>query len=580
MVETSAETYLQSPLYRQAVQELQKGDWSAALNRLDELEKAFPLEPELRAWRQEVMLRSKMDEVEADEIKRQRRLFLRHLVTRLSMVVAVILLIIYGLEMFAKPIQRQWEQTKRQLDADAQAALLAAKFRNGQDLLQAGRPLEAKAWFEQVAAVDPNYENLSLVMAQADEMIKIEQDYQNALALSAEGKLQEALALFRSIAAQDPNYKDVAIQVKNLEKGLSAEEQFALAVTAFGNRQWVAAISAFEALKNMNASYRRADVEDFLYQSYLNAAEEKLVQQEPTLEALNEADSYYRKALALRPQNQEIIDRKTQARASVEEYLVNSYMNAAVQALTGQADSLAALRIAEENFAAALQLRPDDLTITTQLDLARKYISGVENYNRGLWSKVITDLEIVYGEDPNYANGTCRQTLYEAYIARGKNGLASGDYLTALSDFQRAAVLAKDAPDGGLRLYEAQLKVAYALGLTGNYQEAVMIYRENLNNSGLADRFITNRELQESIDRAKISADAGNYERAYYLYRDVLTKSDVLYERTTYVVQKGEYVTMLARKYNSTVEAILKANGLSDLSKVTENLVLVIPTLP
>jgi tetratricopeptide (TPR) repeat protein len=580
MVENSVETYLQSPTYRQAVQNCQKGDWPAALTLLDELEKAFPLEPDLRTWRQELLLRSKMDQVEEGEVKRQQRIFIQHLATRLGIILVTILLVIWGLQIFARPIQQQWEQTKRQVDEDAQAAVLAAKFRNGQDLLQAGRPLEAKAWFDEIAAENPNYENLDVVMAQAAQMLTIEQDYQEALRLAEQGEIEAALALFRDIESRDPKYKDVTIQVRNLQKGLSSEEQFAVAMTAFGNDQWVAAIAAFEALKNSNLNYRKAEVEDFLYQSYINAAEEKLTQQEPTLEALTDADGYYRKALALRPQNQEIINRKAQARASVEEYLVNSYMNAATQALTGQADSLNALRIAEENFAAALNLRPDDLTITTQFDLARKYISGVENYNRGLWSKVIADLEIVYGEDPDYASGTCRQTLYEAYVARGKNGLASGDYMSALSDYQRAAVLALDAPDAGLRLYEAQLKVAYALGLTGNYQDAVLIYRENLNNSGVAERVITNRELQESIDQAKTSADAGNYERAYYLYRDTLEKSDLVYERTTYVVQKGEYVTMLARKYNSTVEAILEANGLSDLSKVTENLVLVIPSLP
>ena len=53
-----------------------------------------------------------------------------------------------------------------------------------------------------------------------------------------------------------------------------------------------------------------------------------------------------------------------------------------------------------------------------------------------------------------------------------------------------------------------------------------------------------------------------------------------VYDRVTYVVQKGEYITQLARKYNSTVEAILAANGLTDASKVTENRVLVIPSLP
>jgi tetratricopeptide (TPR) repeat protein len=260
---------------------------------------------------------------------------------------------------------------------------------------------------------------------------------------------------------------------------------------------------------------------------------------------------------------------------------VNSYTNAALQALTGQADSLGALRIAEENFRKALAIRPDDLQVIKQLDYARKYISGVESYNKGLWTQAIKDLEAVYVETPDYANGTARQTLYEAYNARGKNGLASGDYLGALEDFKRAAVLAQDAPDSTLRLYEARKMVAYSQGLLGNYQEAALIYKVAVDQSDLRNlaRF-KNTNLANKIEEADIAYNAGNYQLAYNLYRQALETSTEVYDRVTYVVQKGEYITQLARKYNSTVEAILSANGLTDASKVTENRVLVIPSLP
>ena len=53
----------------------------------------------------------------------------------------------------------------------------------------------------------------------------------------------------------------------------------------------------------------------------------------------------------------------------MEDYLVNSYMNTALQSLTGQANSLDALQIAEDNFGKALALRPDDLQVIQQLEL-------------------------------------------------------------------------------------------------------------------------------------------------------------------------------------------------------------------
>ena len=48
----------------------------------------------------------------------------------------------------------------------------------------------------------------------------------------------------------------------------------------------------------------------------------------------------------------------------------------------------------------------------------------------------------------------------------------------------------------------------------------------------------------------------------------------------THVVQKGETLYSIAKQYNTTVEAILKLNNLSDPAKITVGLVLKIPAPP
>jgi len=581
MFENKADSFENLPLFRETEREFQQGNWTSGLTRLKELEETFPLEPELRAWRQEMVLRAKMDEVESEEEGRQKKTFVKDLAIRLSGVALVIVLVVLGLRAFSRSIQAQWIAARSQMQEEVLTLELAAQFRNGQNLLLANRPEEALAYFQKVAEVNPNYPQLNTFMGQATKMVELENTYQEAVKLKSSGDLSGALRAFQNVYDRDVRYKDVTLQIKELQNNLSLEDQFAQSAAAYGDKRWGEAVAGFEALKAIDSTFRQADVEDLLYQSYLNAAETRLTDQDPTFESLKIADEYYRKALALKPQNKEIIGKQALARRSVEEYLVNSYMNTALQALTGQADSLEALRIAEENFSNALALRPDDLQVIKQLDLARKYINGVESFNKGLWSQGISDLEAVYVEDPNYANGTARQTLFEAYTARGKNGLASGDYLTALEDFQRAAVLAQDAPDSALRLYESQKMVAYAQGLLGNYQEAALIYKVALDQSGLRDLAgLKNADLADKIEKADIAFNAGNFEGAYNLYRQALETGTEVYDRVTYVVQKGEYITQLARKYNSTVDAILAANGLTDASKVTENRVLVIPSLP
>jgi tetratricopeptide (TPR) repeat protein len=581
MFENIADSYENLPLFRETQREFQQGNWASGLAHLQELEEAYPLEPELRTWRQEMVLRAKMDEVEVEEAGRQKRIFYKNLALRLAGVFLAIVLVVLGLQAFSRTIQSQWKSTVSQMQEESNTLVLAAQFRNGQNLLLANRPEEALASFQEVSAVNPNYPQLDTFMNQAKQMVEMETTYQEAAALKERGDISGALRAFQSISDRDPRYKDVSLQIKDLQDSLSLEDQFAQATAAYGDNRWSEAVVGFEALKKLDTTYRKADVEDLLYQSYLNAAEAKLTEQEPTYESLLEADDYYRKALALKPQNREIINKQATARRSVEDYLVNSYVNTALQSLTGQADSLEALQIAEDNFSKALALRPDDLQVIQQLDYARKYINGVESYNKGLWTQAITNLEAVYSNEAEYANGTTRQTLFEAYTARGKNGLASGDYLGALEDFKRAAVLAQDAPDSSLRLYEAQKMVAYAQGLLGNYQDAALIYKVAVEQSGLRNiAQLKDTELANKIQEGDIAYNAGKYEGAYNLYRQALEKGIDVYDRVTYVVQKGEYITQLARKYNSTVDAILAANGLTDASKVTENRVLVIPSLP
>jgi len=581
MFENIADSYENLPLFRETQREFQQGNWASGLAHLQELEEAYPLEPELRTWRQEMVLRAKMDEVEVEEAGRQKRNFYKNLALRLAGVFLVIVLVVFGLQAFSRTIQSQWKSTVSQMQEESNTLVLAAQFRNGQNLLLANRPEEALASFQEVAAINPNYPQLDTFMNQANQMVEMETSYQEAAALKEKGDISGAIRALQSISDRDARYKDVALQIKELQNSLKLEDLFAQATAAYGDNRWSEAVKGFEELKKLDITYRKADVENLLYQSYLNAAEAKLTEQEPTYESLLEADDYYRKALALKPQNREIINKQATARRSVEDYLVNSYVNTALQSLTGQADSLEALQIAEDNFSKALALRPDDLQVIQQLDYARKYINGVESYNKGLWTQAITNLEAVYSNEAEYANGTTRQTLFEAYTARGKNGLASGDYLGALEDFKRAAVLAQDAPDSSLRLYEAQKMVAYAQGLLGNYQDAALIYKVAVEQSGLRNiAQLKDTELANKIQEGDIAYNAGKYEGAYNLYRQALEKGIDVYDRVTYVVQKGEYITQLARKYNSTVDAILAANGLTDASKVTENRVLVIPSLP
>jgi len=580
-MESKTVSFYENEDFRLAMHDFQVGNWLEGIEKLRGLEQRYPLEQELKTIRQGMETRSRVDDYEVADLRRDRLSLGLSWGVRLVILVLAAVLVFYGVQTYSSRIQQQWSSARDLVESQVSTIELVTKFRNAQNLLQADRPIEARALFEEIYAVDPKYPQLDVFMAEAETLAVREENYTAAVQLYESGDLTGSLAAFQAIEAEDKIYKDVNIRIQQIQKEMGLEEQLVAAIEAFSAKKWTEAITLFQNLAEANAAYKQQDVEQFLYDSYLKAAEEQLSSPTPSLNSLQAAEDYFQKALALRPQNEEVLAKRTQARGSIEAFLVNSYVQAAKGALTQTADSLDALRTAEEYFSKALLIRPGDAQVTRELNLARSYLEAVDNFNKGLWDRVIDGLETVYAEDKEYAAGTARQTLYDAYIARGKNRFASGSFLLSLSDYQRAAVIAQESPDSLLRLFEAQTLVAYTQGALRNFQEAVLVYQTALESSGLAEIARTKKNvLFQDLVRARTLSDAGNWESSYYLYRDTLSKVDELYDRTTYVVKGDDYITMLARKYNSTVGAVLAANGLTNLSQVLENQVIIIPNLP
>jgi hypothetical protein len=158
--------------------------------------------------------------------------------------------------------------------------------------------------------------------------------------------------------------------------------------------------------------------------------------------------------------------------------------------------------------------------------------------------------------------------------------------------------LAEQDPEATLRLYEAQLKAADAQGAQGNYEAAVLYYRSAVDLSQLHERARTEDPAQAALlDAAARHADEGNYTVAFERYRGALgivagnhclsfePYSEAMHFMTTqtmktHIVQEGEYLTLLANRYGSTVCAIVLANEISDPNVIIQGEELLIPVLP
>jgi tetratricopeptide (TPR) repeat protein len=256
-------------------------------------------------------------------------------------------------------------------------------------------------------------------------------------------------------------------------------------------------------------------------------------------------------------------------------------VNAARSVLVGQSDSLEALSLAEGYFRKALALRPQNAEIKVERELARQYLQAQADFTAGRWGEVIRALEIVHAHEPWYALGTSRQTLYEAYVARGDGYMANGEFDSALSDYQRAVQLAEQDEEAVLRLYEAQIRLGDAQAAQGNFEAAVVHYRSAVEVSGLRQRALQdNPAAAAALQEAQEYTGLGNFAVAYERYRRAIRLAGSTQRTVVHVVQSQEYLTLIASRYGSTVRSIVLANGIENPNLIFPGQELIVPVLP
>jgi len=541
MTAHSAETYLNHPTFNSAMKHFQEGDWNASLKEVDWLLKQFPLERELKNLRKDINIRAKMDgeEVSDDAIYNRQRML--KLSIRAGAIFAAAILIVFTFSSFSSVIQEKLQFARTAIEQEVQSIELASKYRDAQALLQADRPDEAYVLLQDILARGGDFPGLQDTLTNATSSSNLKTKYEEALRLLDIQNLTASRTLLDEISLESPNYRDVPVLISNLEGMSALTELYEQTTVHFEAEQWEQAVTGFETLRSMDPSFQGEQVLDQLFHSYVNAARTVLADREDSLEALGTAENYFRKALAMRPQNPEI---------------------------------------------------------KSERELARLYIDAQADFLSGQWSDVITSLEVVHSKETGYAVGAALQTLYEAYVARGDNRLAAGEYEYALSDFQRAVILAEQDPEAVLRLYEAQLKVAEAQGAQSNYEAAVLLYRSAVELSQLKDRakqsdltqlalleeaeyFATSGNFSVSYERYRsaLGIVQGNYCLSFEPYQEALHFNSFIQSMQKHVVETGEYLTLIANRYHSTVCAIVLANEISDPNTIFLGQELLIPVL-
>jgi tetratricopeptide (TPR) repeat protein len=580
MTANQAESYLDNPQFRQAMESMQKGEWESGLSQIETLMQAYPLESDLRSLRQEMILRAKVDTDEKVAKSYARRRRSRDLIVRAAVVSVLVIIAIFVATSYASWFQDQAALAKQAVDSQVVLVELQVNMRDAQSYLGAGMTDSALDLLEKIEVIKPDFPELAQTIEQARRQKAFDEQYAEAMILIEQDQLDAALIVLQEIESQEPYYRDVKSQIKQIQDETVLGEQLLEADAYFENESWEEAANAYYNLYALNPDFETAHVEDRLFTSYVNSAEEKLNNSD-SLESIQSVEEYFRRALALRPQDLDVKDKQSQVRSMIEEKLFWSFVQAAQTAIAEEPNSLEALKVANRYFSEALALRPNDPEITLQRELAHQFLGGMDDFVSSSNSSAIEKLEFVYSQDPGYINGTARQTLYEAYVARGDNAMAIGDFDSALEDFQRAAVIANEDPTSRARLYEIQLKIAEAQGLMGDFESAVRLYAAAILIGDLQARAATySSAMAAALANASQFEGQGNFREAFRSYREAITWATQVFDVVVHVVESDDYLSQLALDYNSTVSLIAAANNLANPNIIIPGQELLIPILP
>ncbi|MCK4724863.1 MAG: hypothetical protein KAT29_03635, partial [Anaerolineales bacterium] len=369
----------------------------------------------------------------------------RNLAIRGSVIAILIILAFFVAQTYSNWFTQQVASAQQEVEYQFVRLDLDVKMRDAKDYIRAGQAEPAMALLEEIEAVDADYPELEATKSEAVQLQTLDDQYMDALVLIEAGDLTGALVVLMDIEAQEPYYRDVKNRILTIQDQTLLGDQLREADEYFANEQWEEAAESYYSMYSLNPDYQTAHVEDRLFSSYVNAAE-TLLNSSETIEAIQKVEDYFQRALALRPQEPDVKDKQARVRSMIEERLFRSYVFLAQSAITEETNTLEALKIADKYFTEALRLKPNDPEITMQRELAHQFVIGQDNLLNSAYGDAIVNMEFVLSQDPGYANGAARQTLYESFVARGDSAMAIGDFDSALEDFQRAAVIANEDP--------------------------------------------------------------------------------------------------------------------------------------
>jgi len=553
----------------------QKGDWEKSKDLLDNLILKFPDVVQLKTYAKDLKIQLSLREISIKHTTEKKKKSIRQTanVSIFAISLVLLILVVIGAVLTVMGNSRLEQQRQQQKDE------MAAWVEQAQQLLLSGQPAAVLDIIEKLRKIDPNYPQLSDLQDAADQLIVLEKLYQNALDLVKAGNYEGAKLILEEIQKTRPGLWDVPRQLTLVNNHITISTLFTQAQTAYKNEDWEQVVENYEKVLAIDPKLDDPVMKEQLLNGYLRSIIKMLENESSTIQDIDKAEEYYRKAVGMIPQSRTYLNERKNFQQISSSLLTLKYSQTAYLMLEDSNQTFDSIAKAVSYLGKATNLSPNDQQLQIEYSNARLYQIGLQYFLDMNWDPAIENLSSLVGIKRDYANGKASTLLYEAFAARGRKYYSVGLYLDARRDFEAAEIIAWEKTDNPFSLFDVQIWLGDTLGQLKDYPNALSYYQYALKTIDVSSHLVPNSDFAKLFKAAEDLNAIGDVQAAYEKYVEALTHIGEVYSLTTKKIPDGGCLAFFADDNLSTISAIQKVNDLLVSVTVKFSQDLIVPTI-
>jgi len=565
----------QDPDFLALINHYQNAEFQLCDQALTKLEKRYLENPTLKKIRDNLQMKMSVESL-AVKMKSEEKRKTRKATRNLS------LFAVFGTVILLVAFFFSYESIIKRVIANqtvSEATQLITLHEQADQLLAIGQPETALEIIVRIMAIDPDYEHLPELRSRADTLLRLSDKYQTSLDLIEEENFDQALILLKEIEAEETGLWDVSQQITAIEKTNQIKTSKEEGNAAFQAGNWDQVISSYENVFLLDPQTNDPQIKEQLLKAYLNKIISMLQNEASSIEDIEQAEQYYRKAVALIPQNKEFANERGNLQEVSSNLLELKYTQTAKAILRDSAQTTSSIATAVSYLRKALNISPNNTALQKDLSNAEYYQIAFQKFIDLDWVPAISNLNQIVSGDANFANGNASILLYEAYYALGQQYYSAGLYQDARSNFEQAEILVWDDTENLMKLFQVQVALGTTLGKIKDFENAVSYYQFALDAIEAGPRLLNHPELAAEYNDANNLFVYGDIEGSFAAFQEVINDIDIIYSTSEIEVSDGVCLAFVASENQSTIEKIINANNLSNNMLITFGRELLVPNI-